>query len=194
MACLRVPVCALALGAVALAAGCQLMPPTAPAPAAAGVGQPVFVPSGNQDFVWERTVDVLHEYPFEIVRENRLDGVMETRYKVGSGILEPWHHESVGLANRVESTLQSIRRKVVVRVVPAQGGFLITPEAYKELEDVIGITATSPGGATFQDHSPLQRDLNLVVGQSAPSGWILLGRDVALEQDIRARLQAAFAQ
>jgi hypothetical protein len=170
------------------------MPATAPAPATVGVGQPVFVPVADQDFVWERTVDVLHDYPFEVDRENRLDGVIETHYKIGSGVFEPWHRESVGLANRLESTLQSIRRKVVVRVVPTQGGFLITPEVYKEQEDVIGITATSAGGATFQDHSPLQRDLNLVVGQSAPSGWILLGRDVTLEQDIRARLQAAFAQ
>jgi hypothetical protein len=156
------------------------------------IGQPMFVASGNQDAVWERTADVLHVYPFSIRREDRLDGVIETNYKTGSSILEPWHKDSVGHYQKLESTLQSIRRRVVVNIIPVEGGFLINVEAYKELEDLVGLAANSPGGATFQESTPLQRDLNLVLGQTAPSGWILEGRDFALEQDILKRLHAAF--
>ena len=37
--------------------------------------------------------------PFEIARENKLDGVIETQYKTGAGILEPWHPDTVGLSS-----------------------------------------------------------------------------------------------
>lgn len=158
------------------------------------VSNPLFVPASNHEVVWERTVDVLHEYPFEIARENKLDGVIETQYKVGSGVLEPWHKESIGHDSRWESTLQSIRRRAFVSITPAQGGYLVAVEAFKELEDLPGLAANSPGGATFQEHSPLERDLNQVLGQTAPSGWIQKGRDVALEQDMLQRMQSAYSR
>lgn len=154
----------------------------------------IYIPASNPEMVWERTVDVIHYYNFAIARENKLDGVIETEYKVGSGLTEPWHRESVGFANRLESTLQSIRRRLFVSITPAEGGFLVGVEAFKELENLVGRAEKSAGGATFQESAPLQRDLNLVVGQSAPSGWIPQGRDLALEQDMLQRLQAAFAR
>jgi hypothetical protein len=159
----------------------------------ASVGNPIIVRGANPEIAWERTVDVLHDYQFEIARENKLDGVIETKYKVGSGILEPWHHESVGSENRLESTLQSIRRRAFVSLTPDSGNYLVSVEVFKELEDLPGIAANSAGGATFQENAPLRRDLDLVVGQSTPSGWIPVGRDLVLEQDILARLQRALA-
>ena len=149
---------------------------------------PFFVPAANQEEVWERTVDVLHDY-FEIARENRLDGVIETQPKVGSGVLEPWQRESVGLASKLESSLQSIRRRGFIRITPVEGGYLVGVEVFKEREDVLGVAENSAGGATFQEAQPLQRDLNLVVGQTAPSGWIPLGRDAILEQRLLTALQ-----
>jgi hypothetical protein len=83
---------------------------------------------------------------------------------------------------------------VVVNITPTEGGFYIIVEAYKELEDLAGLAANSAGGATFQESTPLQRDLDLVVGQTAPSGWISQGRDFALEQDILQRLYQAFGR
>lgn len=170
-----------------VAVGCA---PTRPAL----LSNPIFVPANNSEAVWERTVDVLHEYQFSVKRENKLDGIIETDYKIGSGVLEPWHHDSVGLDSQLESSLQSIRRRLSVSVIPADGGYLVGVEAFKELEDPVGLTANSPGGATFQEHTPLQRDLNLVVGQSAPSGWITLGRDPALEQALLQSLRANFSR
>lgn len=175
-----------------MAAGCAApwMTPRAAAP------NPLYVPAANDEVLWERTVDVLHDFHYSIARENRFSRVIETDYRVGSGVLEPWHHDSVGLENRLESTLQSIRRKVLVRVIPDDqaGGYLVSVEAFRETEDLPGVAANSPGGATFQESTPLERDLNLVVGQSAPSGWVPAGRDTALEQQILAALQGAYSQ
>lgn len=157
---------------------------------------PLLVNATNQEVLWERTVDVLHDFHFEIAAENRFSRVIETEYRTGASLLEPWHQDSVGHENRLESTLQSVRRKVFVRLIPEETGrgYLVSVEAYKEFEDLPGVAANSPGGATFQENTPLQRDLNLVVGQSAPSGWIPSGRDPALEQRILQSLQLAYAQ
>ena len=157
----------------------------------APVSNPLFVRANNHDAAWERTVDVVHDYLFEIERENKLGGVIETRYKTGASLMEPWHADSVGLDNRVESTLQSIRRKAHVSVTPVEGGFLIGVEAHKELEDVAK-AANLQGAATFLDDNILQRDLNAVVGQATPSGWISKGRDEALEQSMLKSLHRAF--
>lgn len=154
---------------------------------------PVQVSGTNQDVVWERVVDTIHNYKFQIARENKLDGMIQTDYKVGSNLLEPWHGDSVGFDNKLESSLQSIRRRVFVSVTPVEGGYLLGVEAFKEIEDVQTQTSTAPGGATFEQDLSLRRDLNLVQEQAQPSGWIPLGRDPALEQDILESLQVAFS-
>lgn len=166
--------------------GCATMPNYG-----ASVSNPVFVRANNGDDAWERTVDVVHDYLFEIERENKLGGVLETRYKTGPSFLEPWHRDSVGVNNRMESTLQSIRRKAYVSVTPVEGGYLIGVEAHKELEDVAK-AANLQGAATFLDDNILARDLNAVVGQATPSGWISKGRDDALEQSMLKSINRAF--
>lgn len=148
------------------------------------VSNPVFIPANSQHAAWERTVDVLHAYHFPIARENRLDGVIESDYRVGSGVLEPWHADSVGLESRLESTLQSIRRKVKIDLTPVEGGFLLGVEANKELENLTGLAENTSGAATFRESTPLERNLNDVVGQTSDSRWIQLGRDTRLEQAI----------
>lgn len=157
------------------------------------VSNPLFVRANDGEFVWERTVDVAHDYLFEIERENKLDGMIETRYKTGAGVLEPWHPDTVGAANRLESSLQSIRRKAIFSVTPVDGGYLVGVQTIKELEDVAQ-AANSVGAATFLDNNPLQRDLNVVVGQATPSGWINQGRDPALEQALMKSLSTALTR
>lgn len=180
--------CLLALLLAATLSGCASFPGRQ-----ASVSNPVFVQANNHEEAWERTVDVVHDYLFEIERENKLGGVLETRYKTGANLFEPWHRDSVGSRNRAESTLQSIRRKAFVSVTQVDGGFMVGVEAHKELEDVAR-AANSTGPATFLDNSPLQRDLNPVVGQATPSGWIPRGRDLALEQSMLLSLNRAFGQ
>ncbi|HSG71943.1 MAG TPA: hypothetical protein VLA12_16115 [Planctomycetaceae bacterium] len=167
--------------------GCQtLRPGTVP------VTNPIHVQSGSYDLVWEKTVDVLHQYQFAILRENRLSGEIETDYKTGASLLEPWHRDATNLRERTEGTLQSIRRKVLVHITQVENGYLVSVEAFKELEDLAGLAANSPGDATFPQSEPLERELNQVVGQTTPSGWISKGRDLALEQSVLASLNGHF--
>lgn len=154
-------------------------------------GNPLFVAVNEEDVVWERTVDVVHCY-FDIGRENRLDGIIETRPKTGASLLEPWHKETVGFRNRLESTFQSIRRRGFIHLTRSEGGFLIGVEVYKELEDVPNSGMVGAGAATFQQNDPLQRDLSLVVGQSVTPGWIVTGRDPEAERRILESIQSEF--
>lgn len=173
------------IAAAAAASGC--------ASVGAPAGNPVFIGERHPEAAWEKTVDAIHDFKFPILRESKLDGVIETDYVVGSGVFEPWNRDSVGWDNRLESTFQSIRRKALITVRPARnGGHLVSIEVYKELEDLRAPAANTAGGATFQVNQPLQRDLNLVVGQAAPSGWVALGRDYALEQAMLKRVRCQF--
>ncbi len=159
------------------------------------VTNPLLVATQDQELVWERAVDVIHDFQFEIARENRVGRTIETLPKVGSGLLEPWHRDSVGLAERLESSLQSIRRTVVISLQPddAGRGYLVSVTALKETEYLTGIAANTPGAATFSVNAPLVRDLDEVVGQSSPSRWVPLGRDFLLEQAILNRLRDVYS-
>jgi hypothetical protein len=150
----------------------------------------------QHEWLWERTVTVLHDYHFNIEREDRFASVIETDYRTGSGVLEPWHLDSVGMFNRLESTLQPIRRKVQVSLFPSENGagYRVGVEAWKEIEYLPGLAANSPGAATFSESTPLERDLNPVVGQTTPSQWIRQGRDVDLEQAILKSLSMAYSR
>ena len=160
------------------------------------MSNPLYVRANNEEIVFERAVDVLHRYHFEVARENRLAHQIETRPRVGSGVLEPWHSDSVGVDNRLESTLQSVRRRVFVNIVPdqANGGYLVAVEAHKELEDLHGIAGNSTGAATFAALTPLDRDLKPVVGQIGTSEWVPAGRDGSLEQSLLQSLSSAYSQ
>jgi hypothetical protein len=165
--------------------GCRTFPHVGqPAP----VTNPIQVRANNYDLVWERTIDTLHEYHFAITKENRLSGEIETDYKTGAGIFEPWHYDATNPKERIEGTFQSIRRRILVHITQVEEGYMVSVEAFKELEDLPGLVANSTSGATFQESEPLKRDLNLVVGQTSPSGWIFKGRDRALEHALLSDL------
>ena len=168
----------------------------APFAAAQPIAGPLYVATTNEELVWERAVDVLHDFNFQIERENRLGKVIKTEPKVGASLFEPWHKDAVGFNSRLEGTLQSVRRTVQISMqLDDQGtGYVVSVAAYKEREDLPGIAANSPGAATFEESQPLSRDLNPVVGQTAPSNWIPAGRDPLLEQAILAKLQQVYSQ
>ena len=157
---------------------------------------PVAVSPQSRELVWERCVDVLHQYKFRIARENRPAGTIETEYKVGAGVLEPWHHDSVGFTERMESTLQSIRRRVIVRITPDENGdgFLVGVEAFKEREDLREPAGGTIGGATFNEYGTPDRDLRGAVDPFGNSGWVPLGRDLKLEADMVQSMQLSLSR
>jgi hypothetical protein len=168
-----------------------------PGPPIAVVSEnPAFLPVADPQRAWETVVDVIDDY-FKIEREEPVrlignvltEGRIDTFPQVGATILEPWHQDSANLEERVESTLQSIRRKAIVRVMPTQGGYWVDVTVLKELEDIPPERATA-GAATLRYDNSLTRVVNPVGAQQLSSGWIPQGRDAALEQRIIGHLQS----
>ncbi len=178
---------------------------------------PALVPVVNRDFVWDQIVDVVDDY-FRIEREDRVRlvgdvqtvGRIDTVPEVGSTLLEPWRSDSVNFNERLESTLQTIRRRALVQVVPAEGGFLVDVAVYKELEDLKSPEMAATGRAVIRDDGSPDRFSDesgsaAAAGSSPPPatraggpygpqptmlGWIPLGRDAALEQRIIGQIMA----
>ena len=104
---------------------------------------PVLTPPINRDFLWDQLVDVVDDY-FEIEREDRVRlvdnmltlGRIETVPELSATLLEPWKRDSVGYYQRLESTLQTMRRQATVQVVPTENGYLVDVTVYKYLEDL----------------------------------------------------------
>ena len=178
-------------------AGCAWNPPD---PNLAIANQ-TLVPVSNPDFAWDQIVDVVDDY-FVIEREDRVrqvgevvtEGAIYTRPVVGATYFEPWRRDSADGYERLESTLQSIRRRAVVRVIPDANGFLVDVAVFKELEDVQRPERATAGAATFRNDSSLERFTEPVAGEAPTRGWISRGRDTVLEQEIIAELQARMCQ
>lgn len=164
------------------------------------VSNPLFVPANDHQVVWEALVDVVDDY-FKIEREEPVrqigavltEGRLDTFPEVGSTLFELWRGDSASPQEQLESTLQSVRRYAQVKVAPDQGGYWVTVEVYKELEDVIRPAHSTAGAATFRNDSSLARVTNPVGDQDINQGWIPQGRDAALEQRILTQLQVRLA-
>ena len=184
---------------------------------------PVLLRIPNHELVLDGVVDVVSEY-FRIEREDPVrllgttltEGRIDTFYKSGATLLEPWDHDSANSYERLESTLQSIRRKAVVKVIPAQnGGFWIDVAVLKELENVRQPEHATAGKATFRNdisvpRSDLSATGNANLDQSADGGpkqpgrvkplpsaganlsWIPQGRDTVAEQRILGEILHRF--
>ncbi|MEX0939510.1 MAG: hypothetical protein WDZ59_16725 [Pirellulales bacterium] len=174
-------------------------PVTAPFTAAPVIASnPLFVPVGNYDFAWDQLVDVVDDY-FRIDTEQRVqpvgsiwtDGRLESFPQGGATYLEPHRLDSIGRYNRLESTLQSIRRIATLRATPADGGLMVEVIVEKQLENVPLPEHATAGAATFRsinsvDDPQEELDDQLVDFQQ----WIPQGRDLALEQQILAEIAA----
>jgi hypothetical protein len=155
------------------------------------VPNPLVVPSADFEATWNAAVKVVDEY-FDIASENRLSRKIVTQPKIGATILEPWYGDSVGFDQRLESTLQTIRRFAIVQVDPAPGGgYAVRVEVYKELEDLPKPDRQAHGRATFTDNFPVNRTREIVGPVPVPPAWIARGRDTALEQAILDRIRNA---
>jgi hypothetical protein len=157
----------------------------------------------DRDLLWEQIADVVDDY-FKIQKEERVrlvgdlltEGLLVTFPRSGSTIFEPWNGDSCTPYERLESTLQSIRRTALVRVIPSEAGYLIDVQVLKELENVprpeTGLVSQTNSAALRNDNS-LQRVIDPVGGQQPTLGWIGQGRDIALEQLILSQIQTRLA-
>ena len=154
---------------------------------------PLVVPGDDFELVWNEVVKVLDEY-FDIDKENRLAGTILTQPRVAATIFEPWNGDSVTFYDRVESSLQTIRRFAQVSIKSApEGGFAVKIEVYKQLEDLTKPDRQSGSRAVFNNQFPVNRTREIVGPIPIPLQWIPRGRDHDLEQVILARIRQDLA-
>jgi hypothetical protein len=186
---------------IALCAGCaHFRLPVGPEQGIGGplaIDNPMFVPALDREFLWNQAVDAIDDY-FRIEREERVrliggvltEGRIDTFPITGSTIFEPWRKDSTPGYEKWHATLQSIRRRGTIRVIPMEGGYLLEVAVQKELEDLDKPEHATAGGATLRHDGSLVRQEGASGRYSATLGWIPLGRDVTLEQRILADLRA----
>ena len=185
--------------------------PVVPGPPPAPVKSSAVIPPLDAEQVWKQMVDVADDY-FKVASEQRVvfangvptEGRIDTFPQTGATLLEPWRADSVGFRERLESTLQSIRRIGTLRLAPDPAGWRIEVVVNKELEYLPRPMRATTGGASFRNDDSLYRygtplpTLGQQVGDqprpvAAPTpnlGWIPLGRDPLLEQRMLSRVLA----
>jgi hypothetical protein len=159
-------------------------------------GNPLFVPIANPECVSDMTAEVIgsyfkiaHEEPVQLVGNTLTEGRIETIPEVSPTLLEPWRKDTASYDQRVDNTLQTYRRRAVLRIVPAENGHWIDVAVFLELIDLPKPEHASSGAATFRYDSSFSRVENPVGGEIAPRGWVPKGRDTILEQTILGHLQ-----
>ena len=127
------------------------------------VPNPLELPPAEDDFVWSQVIDAVDDY-FRIAREQPvqnadgivLDGRVETSYRIGASVFEPWRKDSTVGFERLQSTLQSIRRRAIVTVRPNGAAYSIEVIVQKDFD-------LACWGSTIADEAPLfaiNRDFN----------------------------------
>jgi hypothetical protein len=156
---------------------------------------PLVVPSGPCDSVWDEIVDIVDD-DFNITSEQRVRpagdiltvGRIDTAPTTGATLFEPWRGDAADGYERLHGTLQTVRRRAVVQVVPMGNAFQVEVTVFKELEDLGYADYSTAGIATFRNDDSLKRIEEPVGAQPIAQGWIPLGRDVSLEQKILAKV------
>ena len=161
------------------------------------IENPLFIPPVDRELLWNQTVDAIDDY-FRIEREDRVrlvggvltEGRIDTFPTIGSTLFEPWRVDSTPGYEKLHATLQSVRRRATIRVIPAEGGYLLDVVVQKELEDLDKPESATAGGATLRHDGTLVRQQGAPGRPSVTLGWIPIGRDMTLEQRILADVSA----
>jgi len=184
-----------------------VLSPPAPNPAAnsgflaqapgAALPNPISVPIRDREFFWNQLVDTVDDY-FDIRTEQRVQllgniatlGRIETKPRPGATVLEPWHLDSTPGYEKWHATLQSLRRRAVIEVTPQGSNYLVNVVVEKALEDIDRPSHDTPGAFLPRHDNSLMRLRNEKDVRSDTLGWISLGRDFSLEQEILRELTA----
>ena len=155
------------------------------------VPNPLELPPAEDDFVWSQVIDAVDDY-FRIAREQPvqnsdgilLDGRVETSYRIGASVFEPWRKDSTAGFERLQSTLQSIRRRATVTVRPRGAAYVIEVVVQKDLEDTDRTQYATESTAAIRHDGTVLRKEDSYDDSPQTLGWIPLGRDSSLEQVI----------
>ncbi len=180
----------LALGCQNLQPAMELSPVTPIVASPVKHQNPVFIPLGENDYgpVFEKALEVLGDYGFEIADANRYDGRIETTPRISPGIGLFLKSGSPDVYERLLSTFQTYRHRVTVQIQPAeQGGYFIEFIVRKELEDLARPIRSTIGGAVFRAEHTVERQTEVIDPTIYDPAWFYRGRDESLEQELIRR-------
>ncbi|MDK1030536.1 MAG: hypothetical protein QGD94_00855 [Planctomycetia bacterium] len=163
---------------------------------ASGCGQPAKailnpMPVGEKSVKEVESVatDVMLDLGFEVERPRRSVGRVDALPLVSASIFEFWRRDTVGLKERMASTIHTIRRRAQILVSPDNGGVKVFVQVKKERKTAAGrevLTVSDTYSLYRRDKSGLTRDEKR---GDAGVEWEDLGRDEALEQIILRRIR-----
>ncbi len=152
---------------------------------------PLHVPPGDFEKMWGKVVAEVNKH-FPIASENRLAGTIRSDFLMTGTLIEPWTPDAVSFSDRLEATLQTLRKYAVVHIDPApEGGYLVKVEVHKEIEDMSKPAMQPAGRAAFYNDFPVNRTREIVGAIPAALGWNYVGRDTNLEQKILGEIRDA---
>jgi len=159
------------------------------------IQNPIQVPLLDRFLVMDEIVDEIDDY-FRIAREEQIrvdnglmtEGWIETWPRIGSTILEPWHHDSTRGFEKIHASLQTVRRQAKVRVIPSGDSYMIDVKVFKELEDNPTPVRSAVRGKYLRHDNALDVGFEDNWGSQRNDGWISVGRDVSLEQQILSNI------
>jgi hypothetical protein len=159
---------------------------------------PVYEPLPPRDYgrLWERALQVLDDYGFEIADANRYSGHIETVPRISPGLALLFKPGSPDVYERLLSTAQTYRHRVSVIVQTADpqpadhGGYFVEFIVRKELEDLAMPVRSTVGGAVFRSEHTVERQTEVIDATFFEPSWIYRGRDKALEQELIQRFKA----
>ncbi|HBE69716.1 MAG TPA: hypothetical protein DDW52_16340 [Planctomycetaceae bacterium] len=167
--------------------------PPRPQPIEVPVSNPTTIPPVPPDFLWEQIVDSIDDY-FRIDYESPVrrtatfwqPGTLETFPEISGTMLEPWRGEASRGYQRVQSTIQTIRRTATVEVAPVEAGYALSIKVVKEQEDVDQSQFAAAGAAAQRHDGALIENSEQVRQMPITLGWFEIGRDTDLERRIMA--------
>ena len=200
----RIQLAILILFASMILSGCRLWnTPDFPTvdPNVPQVANPLTLPLLDRALIMDEVSDELDNY-FRIYKEERIrivdsvmtEGWIETHAKIGGTLLEPWKRDSLPGFERVHATLQTVRRFAKVRVIPVGSNYQVDVRVYKELEDLPEPVGSTISGRRLRHDNALDIDKPQLFPEQTNKGWIPMGRDFALEQQILRNIQTRVLQ
>ena len=105
------------------------------------------------------------------------------------GLGQPWKLGSPDFHQRLVASFQTIRHRAVIVISPAaDGGYFIDVKVFKELQDLPRPSRATAGAAAFRSAPTVEREYEVIEVGQFENGWIPIGEDVLMEQDILDRL------
>jgi hypothetical protein len=181
--------------------GCFSEPRLPYQPVPVAYDNPISLPIANYQLVWDGVREVVaqnfrieREKAVQLIGNTLFEGEIDSFAMPGATLLEPWYHDSANEYERLESTLQSIRRFAVVKVIPVPDGsrFWVDVAVYKELENMRQPEHATAGSATFRSDASLSSRTKTEQPASVSQNWIPQGRDTAAEQRIIGQILDRF--